>query len=183
VSRASTISGCSAGVKTVLKILETRNPLKVVEVLTLRLPFACPWTRLRRRSQCRRANRLLAKDAPKANARPLEATERDDLVTVVKNGTRLVALIDLQFHDLRHEAGSRFLEGRMPLHHVREMLGHASLSTTNTYLNVTGHDLRESMRRLDKERTCCKVVASSGKHDQRVPCNEEVAEPGNRLTH
>ncbi|HJO37168.1 MAG TPA: tyrosine-type recombinase/integrase [Vicinamibacterales bacterium] len=103
--------------------------------------------------------------------------------TAWENACRKAGIADLRFHDLRHEAGSRFLEGRMPLHHVREMLGHASLSTTNTYLNVTGHDLRESMRRLDKERECCKVVASSGEHDQRLPCNEEVPRPGKRLTH
>ena len=31
--------------------------------------------------------------------------------------------IDLHFHYLRHEAGSRWLEAGMPLHHVKELLG------------------------------------------------------------
>jgi integrase len=35
--------------------------------------------------------------------------------------------IDLHFHDLRHEAGSRWLEAGIPLHHVKELLGHATL--------------------------------------------------------
>ena len=33
-------------------------------------------------------------------------------------------VIDLHFHDLRHEAGCRWLEAGWPIHHVREMLGH-----------------------------------------------------------
>ncbi|MBE3133295.1 MAG: tyrosine-type recombinase/integrase, partial [Acidobacteria bacterium] len=32
--------------------------------------------------------------------------------------------IDLHFHDLRHEAGSRLLESGWPLHYVQHMLGH-----------------------------------------------------------
>ena len=44
--------------------------------------------------------------------------------------------IDLHFHDLRHEAGSRWLEKGLPLHHVKELLGHASIAATDTYLNA-----------------------------------------------
>ena len=54
----------------------------------------------------------------------------------------------LHFHDLRHEAGSRLLEAGWPLHHVQEMLGHADLKQTSTYLNVTQTGLQESMRRF-----------------------------------
>ena len=45
--------------------------------------------------------------------------------------------INLHFHDLRHEAGSRWHEAGCPLHHVQATLGHASLEQTSTYLNVT----------------------------------------------
>ena len=58
--------------------------------------------------------------------------------------------IDLHFHDLRHEAGSRWLEKSMPLHHIKELLGHASISTTDTYLNAGRIHLQDSMRRLDE---------------------------------
>jgi integrase len=44
--------------------------------------------------------------------------------------------IDLYFHDLRHEAGSRMLEAGWPLHHVQRMLGHADVKQTATYLNA-----------------------------------------------
>ena len=57
-------------------------------------------------------------------------------------------IINLHFHDLRHEAGSRLLEAGWPLHHVQEMLGHADLKQTSTYLNVTQVGLQDSMRRF-----------------------------------
>ncbi len=58
--------------------------------------------------------------------------------------------IDLLFHDLRHEAGSRWLEQGLPLHHVKELLGHASISSTDTYLNASRIHLRESMLEMEK---------------------------------
>ena len=58
--------------------------------------------------------------------------------------------IDLHFHDLRHEAGSRCLEAGLPLHHVKLLLGHTDISTTDTYLNASRIHLRESMLRLDR---------------------------------
>lgn len=45
--------------------------------------------------------------------------------------------IDLNFHDLRHEAGSRKLGSGWPLHAVSRWLGHTKLTTTDTYLNAT----------------------------------------------
>jgi site-specific recombinase XerD len=38
--------------------------------------------------------------------------------------------INLNFHDLRREAGSRFLEHGMAPHFVQAFLDHANLSTT-----------------------------------------------------
>ena len=66
--------------------------------------------------------------------------------------------INLRFHDLRHEGASRLLEAGWPLHHVQEMLGHASLEQTSTYLNVQRGGLRESMRRTDEARSRCNPV-------------------------
>jgi integrase len=75
--------------------------------------------------------------------------------------------INLHFHDLRHEAASRYIEAGWPLHHVRDMLGHANLTQTSTYLNATSHGLQAAMKALDESRestpdpSCCKPVASS----------------------
>ena len=64
--------------------------------------------------------------------------------------------INLHFHDLRHEGGSRLLEAGWPVHYVQHMLGHASLQQTSTYLNATLRGLHESMRNLDQSRPACK---------------------------
>ena len=75
--------------------------------------------------------------------------------TWVKSGLspesrRVYRTIDLHFHDLRHEAGSRWLEKGVPLHHVKELLGHASISTTDTYLNASRIHLHKSMLEMEK---------------------------------
>ena len=62
------------------------------------------------------------------------------------------AITDLRSHDLRHEAGSRWLEAGVPLHHVQELLGHADLTTTGTYLNATLAHLHDSIRGFDRQR-------------------------------
>ena len=41
------------------------------------------------------------------------------------------------------------------------MLGHANISTTDTYLNVSLKGLQESMHRLDDGRMCKKFASSS----------------------
>jgi integrase len=82
--------------------------------------------------------------------------------------------IDLHFHDLRHEAGSRWLEAGWPIHHVKEMLGHANISQTDTYLNAGRLGLHESMRRFDDSR--CKPVANEPTIDQRPLSNDEQTE-------
>jgi integrase len=79
--------------------------------------------------------------------------------------------IDLHFHDLRHEAGCRWLEAGWPIHHVQEMLGHANLSQTSTYLHAAEKGLQESMRRFDASR--CKPVANQQQPEQRPLSNDE----------
>ena len=56
--------------------------------------------------------------------------------TAWENALTRAGITDLKFHDLRHEAGSRFIEAGWPVHQVQEMLGHADLKQTSTYLNV-----------------------------------------------
>ena len=54
---------------------------------------------------------------------------------------RQLAAIDLNFHDLRRESGSRFLEHGMAPHYVQAFLDHANLSTTSRYLNITSQGM------------------------------------------
>ena len=51
------------------------------------------------------------------------------------NGTcRRAKIEDLHFHDLRREAGSRWMDAGVPLATIQRWLGHANVSQTSTYL-------------------------------------------------
>jgi hypothetical protein len=89
--------------------------------------------------------------------------------------------INLHFHDLRHEAGSRFVDGGMPVHHVKELLGHANIKTTDTYLNVTTTGLHDSMRRFDESALRCNPVATKAAIDPALDCNADSPTVANVL--
>ena len=65
----------------------------------------------------------------------------------------------MHWHDLRHEAGSRWIEAGWPIHHVQQMLGHADLKQTSTYLNATVSGIEASTRRMDLERGLLQSLA------------------------
>jgi hypothetical protein len=75
---------------------------------------------------------------------------------------------------LRHEAGSRLLEAGWPIHHVKEMLGHANLSQTSTYLNAGKMGLHDSMKRF--EGTGCNPVANAAENAPPPDRNSEKQE-------
>jgi integrase len=93
---------------------------------------------------------------------------------------RLTA-IDLHFHDLRHEAGCRWLEAGWPIHHIREMLGHANLTQTSTYLHASELGLEESMQRFDTARG--QSVAKATSTEPRPVSHDEPNEASKDLLH
>jgi len=57
--------------------------------------------------------------------------------------------INLHWHDLRHEYASRLVERGVPLSQVRDLLGHASIVTTERYDNHTFAALQAAAARLE----------------------------------
>jgi integrase len=53
----------------------------------------------------------------------------------------------LHFHDLRHEAASRFLEAGAALHEVQAILGHTNIQQTSAYLNASNEGLSAAMEK------------------------------------
>lgn len=96
-----------------------------------------------------------------------------------ENACERAGITDLHFHDLRHEAGSRLLEAGWPIHHVKEMLGHANVSQTSTYLNAGKMGLHDSMRRFDGTR--CNPVANEEKSEQPLVRNDDTATDAKHL--
>ena len=60
------------------------------------------------------------------------------------------AAVGLHFHDLRREAGSRWLEGGVPLHKIRDWLGHSNIAQTSTYLAGTSGGDDDYMRKFEQ---------------------------------
>ena len=67
---------------------------------------------------------------------------------------------DLHFHDLRREAGSRWLDNGVPLHRIQKWLGHANISQTSTYLMADSVDDDEAMQRFETSLRGSQFVAN-----------------------
>ena len=91
---------------------------------------------------------------------------------------RRAGLSDLHFHDLRHEAGSRWVEGGVPIHHVQALLGHSNVKQTSTYLNVGLDGLKESVNRFERNRQSCTKLAQNPRLTPAQPFlgNDETAD-------
>jgi integrase len=63
-----------------------------------------------------------------------------------------LAKIDLHWHDLRHEALSRLADDGVPIHELQLLAGHASITTTQRYMNARATSLAESMRQARERR-------------------------------
>jgi integrase-like protein len=61
--------------------------------------------------------------------------------------------INLRWHDLWHEYASRLVERNVPLAQVRDLLGHASITTTERYDNQKLENLQAAAARLERGET------------------------------
>jgi len=54
----------------------------------------------------------------------------------------------IHFHSLRHGFATRAIEQGIPIHHVRTLMGHSNISTTNIYLIANPKDALHSYEEL-----------------------------------
>ncbi len=90
---------------------------------------------------------------------------------------------DLVFHDLRHEAGSRWHEAGWPLTQIRDMLGHTSIETTQIYLNVRAGDLAAQMAAYDASRAAAAAQADASATAPPAPVSTSGRRGGVATTH
>ena len=57
---------------------------------------------------------------------------------ILRQNCELAGIGRINAHALRHTAASLAIEGGMPLHRVRDLLGHSSVLVTSRYLHVVG---------------------------------------------
>jgi integrase len=90
--------------------------------------------------------------------------------------------INLHFHDLRREAGSRWLDRGVPLHTIRDWLGHTNISQTSTYLAGTATTQHDAMaayetrlqRLATDDKTAGKTKARTAARGYRKPTKTKV---------
>jgi len=68
----------------------------------------------------------------------------------VKRYGKMVGKPELKPHDLRHSFATRLLERKVDLRTIQELLGHASVSTTQIYTQVAGTQLEDAISRLNQ---------------------------------
>jgi integrase len=81
----------------------------------------------------------------------------------------MLRMIDLHFHDLRHEGGIRLLEKGWQLHWLQKMYGHASLAQTSKYLHADEFVLPAVMRQSSRNRQDVVKVVVQKRSMERPP--------------
>jgi integrase len=86
--------------------------------------------------------------------------------------------IDLHWHDLRHEYASRLVERGVPLAQVRDLLGHASITTTERYDNQTIEALSIAVHNTALAFTVSGAVLTNSRKPRRAAFAASIGNTG-----
>jgi integrase len=88
-----------------------------------------------------------------------------------------LAAINLHFHDLRRECGSRWMDAGVPIATIQRWLGHANVSQTSTYLAGTQASEHDAMARFEAQEAALQRLAkkskTGGRKGQRTAASRE----------
>jgi len=73
---------------------------------------------------------------------------------------------NLRFHDLRHDFASGLVQSGVPIHTVKELLGHKDLRMTIRYCHLSPENLREAVNVLDNRDKC--YVSATVEKEKRL---------------
>ncbi len=76
--------------------------------------------------------------------------------------------IGLHFHDLRREAGSRWMDAGVPLATIQRWLGHHNISQTSTYLAASGGGDADAMAAFERKRKGLIQIDPNAAEDRRT---------------
>lgn len=87
-------------------------------------------------------------------------------------------ITELHFHDLRREAGSRWMDAGIPLATIQRWLGHANISQTSTYLGASLGGDEQDMRAYEERigRLTHLDVLSGPTRQEPTPSDRPVSE-------
>ena len=72
-----------------------------------------------------------------------ERLTRQGVWLIIKNYAQEAGISGVTPHTLRHSFATHLLRGSAPLRNVQELMGHANISTTQLYTQLTDEHLRD----------------------------------------
>lgn len=105
--------------------------------------------------------------------------QRQNCMTAWLATCRRANITDLHFHDLRREAGSRWMDAGIPLATIQRWLGHSNIAQTSTYLGASlgadEQDMRVSEERMGRVTPLPNVAVSAGSiGSEPIPSDTEA---------
>ncbi len=83
-----------------------------------------------------------------------------------KRATERAKIENLRFHDLRHDFASGLVQSGVPIHTVKELLGHKDLRMTIRYSHLSPENLRDAINVLDNREKC--YVSATFEKEKRL---------------